>query len=74
MTDTSKHGTPEDLSVSEKILRVQDLWDEIARSPENVEVTPAQLEELERRLQKHDRDPGNYATWEEIRRELEDRQ
>lgn len=30
MTDASKREEPEDLSVPEKILRVQDLWDDIA--------------------------------------------
>jgi hypothetical protein len=37
--DTKPRG-PDDLSVPEKILRVQDLWDEIARSSIEVELTP----------------------------------
>lgn len=71
MSSESKHDEPEDLSVPEKILRVQDLWDEIARSPHDVEITPAQREEVERRLRRHEEKPGHYASWDEVRRRLE---
>ncbi|HTF86869.1 MAG TPA: addiction module protein [Planctomycetota bacterium] len=71
MTESPNHDEPDDLAVPEKFLRVQDLWDESARTPREVEVTPAQREELERRLMKHQTNPGKYATWEEIRHELE---
>ena len=71
MSGNSEQREPDDLSVPEKILRVQDLWDDIARSPREVEITSAQREEAERRLQKHDSDPGEYSTWEEIRHRLE---
>ena len=71
MTSDQKPQEPEDLSVPEKILRVQDLWDEIARSPQGVELTPAQREEAERRLRKHESAPGEYAPWDEIKDRLE---
>lgn len=71
MSSESKHGEPDDLSVPEKILRVQDLWDEIARSPRAVELTPAQREEAERRLRKHEADPGDCSSWDKIKRRLE---
>ena len=58
MSSESKHREPDDLSVQAKILRVQDLWDEIARSPQAVNLTPAQREEAERRIRKHEADPG----------------
>jgi putative addiction module component (TIGR02574 family) len=57
--------------VPEKILRVQDLWEEIARTPREVEITPAQREEAERRFRKHEQDPGEYSSWEEIKERLE---
>ncbi len=60
-----------ELSIPEKILLVQDLWDEIAQSSHEVEITPAQREELERRIREHETNPGTYITWEELRRELE---
>lgn len=71
MSDLPNQRDPDELSVSEKILRVQDLWDEIARAPQDVELTPAQQEEAERRQLAHEREPGEYATWEDIRRRLE---
>lgn len=47
MSCQPEHRDPDELSVPEKILRVQDLWDDIARSPRDVEITPAQREEAE---------------------------
>ena len=58
----------DELSVPEKILRVQDLWDRIAGG---LELTPAQREELERRLRDHEENPGQYTSWEDLRRRLE---
>ncbi len=71
MSGEPKHREPDDLSVPEKILRVQDLWDDVARSSREVEITPAQREEAERRLRKHENDPGQYSSWEEVKRRLE---
>lgn len=71
MSGQPEHHDPDELSVPEKILRVQDLWDDIARSPREVEITPAQREEAERRLLEHEDNPGKYSTWEEIRGRLE---
>ena len=59
------------LSTSEKILLVQDLWDEIARNPDDVHLTPAQAQELERRLRNHEESPGKYTSWEDLRARLE---
>lgn len=66
-------GSDADLSVPEKILRVQDLWDQIARSPAEVQLSREQLEELDRRLAAYDADPGRTIPWEDIRRDLEAR-
>ena len=71
MSGLPEHRNPEDLSVPEKILRVQDLWDDIARSPREVELTPAQREEAKRRLLAHESDPREYSSWEELKRRLE---
>lgn len=61
----------DDLSVPEKILRVQDLWDEIARSSSEIEITPAQQEEVERRLREYEANPGGCVSWEDLKRRLE---
>ncbi len=73
MTENPDRHKPEDLSLPEKILRAQDLWDEIARTPQDVEITPAQREEAERRLLDHERSPREYSSWEDARRRLESR-
>ena len=71
MSGQPEHHDPDELSVPEKILRVQDLWDEIAGSPRDVEITPAQREEAERRLLAHEANPGSCPTWEEIKSRLQ---
>jgi len=71
MSSESKHGEPDDLSVRARILRVQELWDEIASLPKSVEPTPAQLEEAERRLREHEANPRHCSSWNEIKHRLE---
>jgi len=71
MMGEPEHRDADELSVPEKILRVQDLWDDIARSSGDVELTPAQREEAERRLLEHESKPQEYSSWEEIKRRLE---
>lgn len=71
MSGQPEHRDPDELSVPEKILRVQDLWDDIARSPRDVEITLAQREEAERRLLAHEKNPQDCSSWEEIKRRLE---
>jgi putative addiction module component (TIGR02574 family) len=71
MADAWDNRDHEELSVPEKILRVQDLWDEIARTPQQVHLTPVQRDEAERRLIEHERNPGECSSWEDVRRRLE---
>lgn len=73
MRDESDNRPFDELSVPKKILHVQDLWDQIANSPEGVDLTAAQRTELERRLRSHEETPGDYTTWEELRHRLEGR-
>ncbi|HEX3896693.1 MAG TPA: addiction module protein [Rudaea sp.] len=59
------------LSVAERILLVEDLWDGIvSEAPESVGLTPEQRLEVERRLREHDADPSTAHTWESVRAEL----
>ena len=59
------------LSVTERIQLVEDIWDSIAvDSPDAVQLTPAQREEIQRRLQAHDADPSTAVPWEQVRSEL----
>ena len=59
-----------ELSVPEKILLVEEIWDDIARENEGFELTQSQKDELERRLQSYPSSPSQVRTWEEIRAEF----
>ena len=59
------------LSVAERIQLAEDIWDSIAaESPEAVALSPVQLQELQARLDAHDKDPTSAAAWEQVRAEL----
>ena len=56
-----------DLSVAERIELVQDLWDSIAAVPDEVKLTEAQKQELDRRLQEYHKNPAAGSAWEEVK-------
>ena len=59
------------LSVAERIQLVEDIWDSIAvEGSEAVQLTDAQRQELQRRVQAHDADPSSALHWEQVRAEL----
>jgi len=51
------------LSTDDRIRLVQDLWDEIAATPEQIGVSDAERAELDRRLEEHRASPGDGADW-----------
>jgi putative addiction module component (TIGR02574 family) len=55
------------LSVAERILLVQDIWDSIASLPEAVPLTDAQRRELETRLQAYHQDPAAGSPWDLVK-------
>ena len=59
------------LSVAERILIVEEIWDSIAAEQESVQVTDAQKAELDRRIASCDASPNEGKSWQEIRRRLE---
>jgi putative addiction module component (TIGR02574 family) len=58
------------LSVSERIRLAQEIWDSIAALPDSVALTPADREELDRRLAAYHQDPRAGAPWPEVRDRL----
>lgn len=58
------------MSVAERILLVEEIWDDIARENEGFELSEYQKEELERRLQSFYHNPSQARTWEEIKAEF----
>jgi putative addiction module component (TIGR02574 family) len=58
------------LSVAERILIVEEIWDSIAAEQESVQLTEAQKTELDRRITSCDSSPDEGQSWEEIKRRL----
>ena len=58
------------LSVSERIQLVQDIWDTIATAPENLALSDAQQEELDRRLESYRQNPESGASWNEVKERI----
>jgi len=67
-------GTPVasifDLSPSEKLQLVEDLWDDLAASPDAVPVHEWQKKELARRKATLMQNPASVLTWEEVKRRV----
>ena len=57
-----------DLSPSEKLQLVEDLWDDLASAPESVPVHDWQKQELSRRKANLQRNPASGLSWEEVKR------
>ena len=59
----SSLGEYDTLSTAEKILHLQDLWDKLAASPNEVRVTQSQKVELDRLLAEYRADPHRGSSW-----------
>lgn len=55
------------LPLAERIQLVEDLWDSIAEDSGGVDLTVAQREELDRRLDDFDKNPAAGASWDEFK-------
>jgi putative addiction module component (TIGR02574 family) len=65
LTDEAKK-----LSVSERIVLVEEIWDSIAEDNGCFELTESQKEELDRRLASFHANPSLGRTWDEIKAEF----
>jgi len=55
------------LSLSEKILIIEEIWDSIVKDNEYPELTDTQREELNRRIDSYHANPNQGRTWDEIK-------
>ena len=62
-----------DLSASEKLQLVEDLWDDLAANPDQVPIHDWQKEELARRKANLQRHPDSGLSWEEVQRRIRSR-
>lgn len=58
------------LSVAERILLVEELWDSIAASPGDVGLAESHRHDLQSRLDAYRDDPKAGAPWQEVRERL----
>ncbi|GAX34354.1 addiction module protein [Nodularia sp. NIES-3585] len=58
------------LSIAERIQLVQDIWDSITIDADDVNISHAQKQELERRLKLYDQNPHQVSTWEEVKQKF----
>lgn len=58
------------LSVPERIQLAEDLWDSIASHPGALELSDAQVQELDSRLENHRQNPAVGSSWDEVRARL----
>ena len=59
------------LSVAERILVVEQIWDSIAAEQSPLPVSPAQRAELDGRLEAHRNSPGEGSSWEEVKARIQ---
>jgi putative addiction module component (TIGR02574 family) len=62
-----------DLSPSEKLQLVEDLWDDLAATPEAIPVHDWHQEELAHRKVNLIQHPASGLTWEEVQRRIRSR-
>jgi putative addiction module component (TIGR02574 family) len=70
MSLTLKSLGIDQLSIPERILLVEEIWDSIAATPEEVPLSNAQRAELDRRLAAYEADPQTGSSWEEVNARL----
>jgi putative addiction module component (TIGR02574 family) len=74
MVETSVNLTSVfDLSPTEKLQLVEDLWDDLATTPETVPVHDWQKQELARRKANLLSNPASGLSWEEVKRRVRNR-
>jgi len=60
-----------ELSISERIQLVEDIWDSIAEeTPSVMRLSSEDCDELHRRLASHQADPSSSIPWEQVRTSL----
>jgi putative addiction module component (TIGR02574 family) len=61
------------LPLAERLELVEDLWNSIAGDSEQLALTQAQMDELDRRFADYEANPDAGVPWEEVRDRLRNR-
>lgn len=57
-----------ELSVAERILMIEKIWDSI--DPDSIELESTHEQELQNRLERYERGETSFVTWDSIKAEL----
>jgi putative addiction module component (TIGR02574 family) len=71
MSTSSELPNLSHLSVAERIIVAEQIWDSIAAEQETPPLTPAQAMELERRLESYRKSPMAGLSWEEVKARIQ---
>ena len=71
MHATAKSLGIDRLSLAERILLVEEIWDSIAAEAEALEVPQSHKDELDRRLAAFHADPQAGSSWEDVKSRLQ---
>jgi putative addiction module component (TIGR02574 family) len=70
MSPTLKALGIDQMSVAQRVLLVEEIWDSIADEPDEIPLTEAQRQDLQRRVAAYEADPKAGSTWEEVKARL----
>ncbi|MGA2705002.1 MAG: addiction module protein [Isosphaeraceae bacterium] len=70
MSQTLKALGIDQLSVAQRILLVEEIWDSIVTEAEDMPLTEAQKQDLERRLGVYNDNRDARSSWEDVRARL----
>ena len=73
VSQTLKSLGIDQLSVAQRILLVEEIWDSIAAEAEQAELSEAQKQDLQRRLDLYTENPRAGSSWEVVKARLEGR-
>ncbi|EDN70789.1 conserved hypothetical protein [Beggiatoa sp. PS] len=57
------------MSIAERILVVEEIWDNIAQESESIVLTDSQKEELDRRVS-YRSNPNTGSSWDEVKQKI----
>ncbi len=70
MSLTLKSLGIDQMSVAQRILLVEEIWDSIAAETADLPLTDAQKQDLQRRIAAYEANPKAGSSWEEVKARL----
>lgn len=71
MSPSAKSLGIDRLSLAERILLVEEIWDSIAAEGGAMEVPQSHKDELDRRIADRAAEPNSGVSWEDVKKQLE---